>query len=126
MVAARCVFPRPVLPCKSVSATAQKRIETKLRDYVYPILRENPSFGPNIRHLKNWDPPTWRYRVGDWRFFYEIDERQPIVFMTAADHRKEAYRWRIRQMFGCWGSCGLFPYQPVPCPDVLVFHVLTR
>jgi mRNA-degrading endonuclease RelE of RelBE toxin-antitoxin system len=30
--------------------------------------------------------------VGDWRFFYEIDEKQRIVFMTAADHRKEAYR----------------------------------
>lgn|SRR5262247_701024 len=72
--------------------TPQKRIETKLRDYIYPILRDNPYFGPNIRRLKNWDPPTWRYRVGDWRFFYEIDEKQRIVFMTAADHRKEAYR----------------------------------
>ncbi len=70
----------------------QKRIEAKLRDYVYPILRENPHFGPNIKRLKNWDPATWRYRVGEWRFFYEIDEKQRIIFMTAADHRQEAYR----------------------------------
>jgi mRNA interferase RelE/StbE len=70
---------------------AQRRIEAKLRDYVYPILRENPSFGPSVKRLKNWEPATWRYRVGDWRFFYEIDENQRIVFMTAADHRKEAY-----------------------------------
>ena len=71
---------------------AQRRMENKLRDYVYPILRNNPHSGPGIRRLKNWRPPTWRYRVGDWRFFYEIDEKQRIVFMTAADHRKEAYR----------------------------------
>jgi len=71
---------------------AQKRIEAKLRDHVYPILRQNPYSGANIKRLKNWDPPTWRYRVGDWRFFYEIDEKQRIVFMTAADHRREAYR----------------------------------
>jgi mRNA interferase RelE/StbE len=76
----------------TLGTAAQKRIEAKLRDYVYPILGENPHFGPNIKRLKNWEPPTWRYRVSDWRFFYEIDEKQRIVFMTAADHRKEAYR----------------------------------
>ncbi len=76
----------------SLGSVAQTRLEAKLRDYVYPILRQTPHSGSNIKRLKNWDPPTWRYRVGDWRFFYEIDEKQRIVFMTAADHRKEAYR----------------------------------
>jgi mRNA interferase RelE/StbE len=71
---------------------AQRRLEAKLRDYVYPILRQNPNSGSNIKRLKNWDPPTWRYRAGDWRFFYEIDEKQRIVSMTAADHRNAPYR----------------------------------
>ncbi len=71
---------------------AQTRLEAKLRQHVYPILRDNPHLGPNIKRLKNWDPPTWRYRVGDWRFFYEIDEPQRLVAMTAADHRRQAYR----------------------------------
>ena len=71
---------------------AAKRLEAQLRQHVYPILRDNPHFGPNIKRLKNWEPPTWRYRVGDWRFFYEIDEAQRLVFMTAADHRRQAYR----------------------------------
>jgi mRNA interferase RelE/StbE len=71
---------------------AQKRLEAKLRKHVYPILAENPHFGPNIKRLKNWESPTWRYRVGDWRFFYEIDETQRLVFMTVADHRRQAYR----------------------------------
>jgi len=76
----------------SLGSVAQKRLETKLRDFVYPLLRQSPYWGSNIKRLKNWDPPIWRYRAGDWRFFYEIDERRHIVFMTAADHRKEAYR----------------------------------
>lgn len=71
---------------------AAKRLAAKLRESLYPVLRENPFFGPNIKRLRGWDPPTWRYRVGDWRFFYEIDETKRIVFMTAADHRKRAYR----------------------------------
>jgi mRNA interferase RelE/StbE len=71
---------------------AQKRLEAKLRQHVYPILRENPHYGPNIKRLKNWEPPTWRYRVGAWRFFYEIDEQGGVVSMTAADHRRQAYR----------------------------------
>jgi mRNA interferase RelE/StbE len=77
-----------------LGAAVQKRIEAKLRDYVYPILRQNPYFGPNINRLKNWEPSTWRYRVGGWRFFYEVDDEEGIVFMVAADHRKQAYRSR--------------------------------
>lgn len=71
---------------------AQKRMQAKLQNFAYPILYINPHFGPNIKRLKNWEPPAWRYRIGDWRFFYEIDEKEGIVFMIAADHRKEAYR----------------------------------
>ncbi len=71
---------------------AERRLAEKLRKHVYPILTENPHFGPNIKRLKNWEPPTWRYRVGDWRFFYEIGEDKRTVFMTAADHRKTAFR----------------------------------
>jgi len=67
-------------------------METKLRNFVYPLLRENPYFGPNIKRLRNWEPATWRYRIGDWRFFYEIDEGRRIIYMTAADHRREAHR----------------------------------
>lgn len=71
---------------------AKRRLEAKLREHVYLALRQSPHFGPNIKQLRNWEPPTWRYRVGDWRFFYEINERHRLVLMTAADHRREAYR----------------------------------
>jgi mRNA interferase RelE/StbE len=78
----------------SFGPAVSARLEAKLREYIYPTLRQNPYFGPNIKRLKNWQPPTWRYRVGEWRFFYEADEKQKTVFLIAADHRKQAYRSR--------------------------------
>ncbi len=75
-----------------ISRSGLSRIKDRLREHVYSQLRNEPHFGPNIRRLKNWEPPTWRYRIGAWRFFYEINERDKIVFMTAADHRGRAYR----------------------------------
>jgi len=67
-------------------------LEEKLLEYVYPQLKREPHFGPNIKRLRDWHPPTWRYRVGDWRFFYIIDEETKVVSMVTAAHRKEAYR----------------------------------
>ncbi|MDF0664870.1 MAG: type II toxin-antitoxin system RelE/ParE family toxin [Nitrospira sp.] len=69
-----------------------RRIQEKLETYIYPRLRADPHHGLNIKRLKNWEPPTWRYRVGAWRFFYEINEREKRVYMITADHRREAYR----------------------------------
>ena len=32
----------------------------KLETYVYPQLRQEPYYGPNIRKLQGYEPPTWR------------------------------------------------------------------
>ena len=70
----------------------QQKIKTKLRNYVYPQLRVQPHLGNNTRELKEYSPETWRYRIGEYRFFYQIDEEEKIIFMIAAEHRKQAYR----------------------------------
>lgn len=75
-----------------LASSVRERLEAKLREHVYPILRQEPHFGPNIKRLRNWEPPTWRCRIGDWRLFYEISESDRIVYVTAVEHRKEAYR----------------------------------
>jgi len=59
--------------------------------YAYPQLRQNPYYGKNIKKLVNYDPDTWRYRIGDYRFFYTIDDHKKIVYMLAADNRQGAY-----------------------------------
>lgn len=67
------------------------KVYEKFRSFVYPQLRDHPHFGPNIKRLKGFDPETWRYRIGAWRFFYEVDEKDHIIFMVAAHHRSGAY-----------------------------------
>jgi mRNA interferase RelE/StbE len=69
----------------------QTRIIKKLRQYVYPQLKANPYFGKNIKKLVNYKPETWRYRIGNYRFFYEIDDRNKIIYMITADNRQNAY-----------------------------------
>lgn len=74
-----------------LSPPIRRKIEAKLDSHVYPQLRREPHFGPNIRKLRDWEPPTWRYRIGPWRAFYEIDERENVVYLLTFDWRKDAY-----------------------------------
>lgn len=67
------------------------KILGKLRTYVYPQLSDEPHMGPNIKKLKDFFPETWRYRIRDYRFFYEIDDSEKTVFMIAARHRSGSY-----------------------------------
>jgi mRNA interferase RelE/StbE len=76
---------------RKISRAGGARVEQKLREQVYPVLRKEPHFGPSIRKLRGWQPETWRVRIRDWRFFYEIDEREKLVIFTAAHNRREAY-----------------------------------
>ncbi|MFW6130715.1 MAG: type II toxin-antitoxin system RelE family toxin [Atribacterota bacterium] len=69
----------------------QTRIIKKLHYHVYPQIKANPYFGKNIKKLVNYKPETWRYRIGNYRFFYEIDDKEKIIYMIAADSRQNAY-----------------------------------
>ena len=77
---------------KKLARAGHPAVFQKLRQIVYPQLRSNPHFGTHVRKLRNYSPETWRYRIGAWRFFYEIDEDERIVFMIAVSHRGSAYR----------------------------------
>ena len=69
----------------------REKVIARLLDDVYPQLRTQPYFGRNIKKLKGDRPETWRYRIGGFRRFYEIDETRKIVFMIAADTRQRSY-----------------------------------
>ena len=69
----------------------QRRMHQKLTTYAYAQLRQNPYMGKHIKKLRHYTPETWRYRIGDYRFFYTIDDRQHLVLMLAIDARGEAY-----------------------------------
>jgi len=76
---------------EKLSKNIRNKLTNKLINYVYPQLSERPHFGLNIKKLRNYNPDTWRYRVGDYRIFYEIDENELIIYITAIDQRKDAY-----------------------------------
>lgn len=63
----------------------------KINEYVYPILRENPFFGPNIKKLKGNLKEIYRFRIGNFRLFYKVSDETVIVFILDIEDRKDAY-----------------------------------
>lgn len=76
---------------EKISPARRDKIAVRLRDLVYPQLRTRPYFGAHIKKLKGFKPETWRYRIGPYRFFYIVDDKEKIVFMVAADTRQQSY-----------------------------------
>lgn len=71
----------------------QKRfVESKLKKYVYPQIKDQPYYGTSIKKLQGYTPETWRYRIGQFRLFYGIDEHKRIVSIVTIDYRKDAYK----------------------------------
>ena len=75
-----------------VSPREQSLVQKKLEKIVYPQLREQPHFGNHVKKLKGYEPESWRYRIGDLRIFYAIDEKEKVVVITSVRYRKDAYR----------------------------------
>jgi mRNA interferase RelE/StbE len=53
-------------------------------------LPQNPR-PPGCLLLRDYEPPTWRIRVGAWRVLYEIDDGAGIVRIRGVHHRSKAY-----------------------------------
>ncbi len=66
-------------------------IENKLQIKTYPQLKKEPHYGNNIKKLKNYRPETWRYRIGNYRVFYEINDTEKIVYIIGISTRQNAY-----------------------------------
>ncbi|MBM3189704.1 MAG: type II toxin-antitoxin system RelE/ParE family toxin [Chloroflexi bacterium] len=55
-------------------------------------LQEQPYMHPNIRRLRGPLAGQWRYRIGDWRVIYRVQEEERIVTILLIAHRSSAYR----------------------------------
>ncbi len=67
------------------------KIYSKVVNIVYPQLKENPFFGTNIKKLKGELEGYYRYRIGDYRLFYLIENEKVIVVVVDLRHRQNAY-----------------------------------
>ena len=76
---------------KKFQVRDSRLIRRKLDEYIYPQLCQEPFFGPNIKKLRGYSPETWRYRIGQFRLFYGIDEEEDIVSILTVDLRRDAY-----------------------------------
>ena len=77
---------------KKLSNTHITFIQKKLGSYVYPQIMNEPCFGKNIKKLRDYNPDTWRYRIGKFRLFYTVDHEERIIYIFTVDFRKDAYR----------------------------------
>ena len=68
-----------------------RKIYLKIENFVYPQLRVNPFFGPNIKKLKGEFEGNYRFRIGNYRLFYTVDKQKVIVFILEIANRKDAY-----------------------------------
>lgn len=69
----------------------KRLIQKKLTSTIYNQLTNEPHFGNNIKKLKDYKPETWRYRVGRFRIFYSIDEKEKVIYIITIETRKDSY-----------------------------------
>jgi mRNA interferase RelE/StbE len=71
---------------ESASSGLQKKL-----DRCFDRLKVEPHYYPNIKLLKGELSGYYRYRVGDYRVIYEIDEDSNIVTVVFIQHRSRVY-----------------------------------
>ncbi len=55
------------------------------------ILEQDPYSHPNITALRGNLAGRYRYRIGDYRILYLVDEELKVVFVTLIAHRSKVY-----------------------------------
>lgn len=76
---------------EKTKVTLDAKLYLKIKTIVYPQLRENPFFGTNIKKLKGEFEGYYRYRLGNYRLFYMVEQEKVMVFIVDMKHRQGAY-----------------------------------
>jgi mRNA interferase RelE/StbE len=76
---------------EKVKKKIDKKLYLKIKNFVYPQLRENPFYGSNIKKLKDNLEGYYRYKIGNYRLFYLIKDDKLIVAIVDFRHRQQAY-----------------------------------
>jgi mRNA interferase RelE/StbE len=58
----------------------------------HAVLSEEPHAHPRIKRLTGTHAGLWRFRVGDWRVVYAVDEASMHVNVMVIGHRRDVYR----------------------------------
>jgi mRNA interferase RelE/StbE len=71
-------------------ANADKALAKKIARCLQQ-LEQNPRSHPNIKALKGDLSSYYRYRMGDYRLIYSVEDQLVQVFVVAIAHRSEVY-----------------------------------
>ena len=77
---------------KKMISKKYNHLHNKIADDVYPMLKINPFYGPSIKKLKGEFKDLYRFRIGDYRLFYNISEQKSIIFILNIENRQDAYK----------------------------------
>jgi mRNA interferase RelE/StbE len=58
----------------------------------FETLSENPFYHPNIKKLHGEFEGSYRYRIGDLRIIYSVDNEKNLIFIELIVQRGKAYR----------------------------------
>ncbi|MEE3715485.1 type II toxin-antitoxin system RelE/ParE family toxin [Tumidithrix elongata RA019] len=75
---------------QKVYANADKVLAKKIARCLQQ-LEQTPLSHPNIKALKGDLAGYYRYRIGDYRVIYSVEDKLVQVFVVAIAHRGEAY-----------------------------------
>jgi mRNA interferase RelE/StbE len=75
---------------QNVYVNADKALAKKIAR-CFQQLEQTPRLHPNIQPLKGNYASFYRYRIGDYRIIYSIDDDLLQVFVVAIAHRSGAY-----------------------------------
>ena len=76
---------------KKMNSIKYKDLYHKIFEDIYPILRNNPFFGVNIKKLKGDYKNIYRFRIGNYKLFYKIEEQESLIFIFDIESRQDAY-----------------------------------
>ncbi len=69
---------------------ADRTLQRKL-DRCFEVLKHTPRRHPNIKALKGRLAGLYRYRIGDYRVVYVVDDKDVTVAVVTIAHRRDVY-----------------------------------
>ena len=75
---------------QKVYAKADKALAKKIAKCLQQ-LEQDPRSHPSIKALKGEYSNLYRYRIGDYRIIYSVEDEIVQVFVVAIAHRSKAY-----------------------------------
>lgn len=75
---------------QKIYASADQALAKKIAR-CFEQLEQSPRYHPNIKPLKGVLAGYYRYRIGDYRVIYQVDDETNQVLVFTIVHRREAY-----------------------------------